>query len=346
MRERSFEDVEKQLKLIDLISELFDGSPYDRIYSLLEIVRIITGMRRVRLYTSAGNMLHCVAAVPKRDEERLTNILVPNSYWYVQQTLKTQKPVIVTGDAAAEDKVASVIGQKWFGLIALNIGNGDWLLSVDDENEPDEKVLYKTLLTVKRLVERVFANAETMRMLKNMAVRDRLTGLFNRQYLESRMLDVLEDAARKGYPVSFAMIDLDGVKKINDTEGHYVTDRILERLGNMFKQFADTHNIDVCRYGGDEFYVIMPGFEKSSALRLIDRLRRSVAEETFMVDGKQLTVTLSAGLLSFQPADRLRISMVTEGVGRELVEDIIKKTDSALYEAKKTKNRVVTYTPR
>jgi len=168
-------------------------------------------------------------------------------------------------------------------------------------------------------------NARYVDRVRQLAYRDGLTGVFNRRYFESRLVDEVTRAARYGGGVSVLMIDLDHFKKINDDFGHMLGDDVLRAVSSVFVRHLRKVDV-VCRYGGEEFAVVLPATQGASAAAVANKLRRAVANAHF--PGVPYPVTVSVGVSEF-PAN---------GITRD---DIVRAADSALYEAKEGgRNRV------
>jgi diguanylate cyclase (GGDEF)-like protein len=162
--------------------------------------------------------------------------------------------------------------------------------------------------------------------LREQAVRDYLTGLFNRRYLEETLERELSRARRGSVPLSVVIIDIDRFKEINDSYGHSAGDAVLEGLGAMLA--ADSRASDIaCRYGGDEFVVVMPGASIGDALRRAEGWRRKFAKKAFVFDGERCATTLSMGVAAF-PAHGSSVN------------GLLQAADQALYRSKVFNDRV------
>lgn len=164
--------------------------------------------------------------------------------------------------------------------------------------------------------------------LRALSDTDQLTGLFNRRKLELDLALFHETFERHAVPTSILMFDLDNLKKINDTLGHYEGDEIIVAVSNVCR--SELRKTDIaCRFGGDEFVIGLPNIELEHAVQFSNRLHESVNRELsrFCIDG--ISPTVSIGVATMLPEDRS-------------YEDTLKRADNALYEAKRSgKNRVV-----
>jgi two-component system cell cycle response regulator len=163
-----------------------------------------------------------------------------------------------------------------------------------------------------------------------MAITDGLTGLHNRRYMESHLETLAEQAAQRSKPLALMMLDIDFFKSINDNHGHDAGDDVLREFAVRIRK--SIRGIDLaCRYGGEEFVIVMPETDVHVAGMVAERLRRAIAGEPFAIDkgSKRIEVTISIGLSTLE----------TKG---EPIADVLKRADVALYRAKNDgRNRVV-----
>lgn len=170
-------------------------------------------------------------------------------------------------------------------------------------------------IVVERAVERYFllSTSGEKDYFMGLAVRDGLTGLFNRRYFNELINIEVNRVKSFPAPLSLLMLDIDDFKNYNDTQGHSAGDELLKNAAKVFKN--SVRGVDVvCRYGGEEFTIILPQTNKNSAQIIAERLRVQV--------GLFLPVTVSIGIAS--------IPENAQGI-----EDLIQKSDEALYQAKK-----------
>jgi diguanylate cyclase (GGDEF)-like protein len=155
--------------------------------------------------------------------------------------------------------------------------------------------------------------------LRAAAVRDPLTGVFNKRHLQERLRAELAYATRHSEPLALIIFDVDHFKQINDGYGHAAGDAVLAQLGAVLVTHTRGEDV-IARFGGDEFVILARGTDIDGAQRLAERLRQGVARFAFSHDGREIGVTLSIGVAAVaggQPAD-----------------DLFNVADAALYEAK------------
>jgi diguanylate cyclase (GGDEF)-like protein/PAS domain S-box-containing protein len=177
------------------------------------------------------------------------------------------------------------------------------------------------------------ANLQLREVLRQQSVRDPLTGLFNRRYMEETLDREMSGAARRNDSVAVAMCDLDRFKDFNDIFGHDAGDLVLREISNILKGSV-RHSDVVCRLGGEEFVIILPGASVAIAHERLEAIRRQVEALTITHRGRTLgKVTISSGLAAF-PKDGIS------------AEDLLRSADKALYQAKTDgRNRVTLTAP-
>ncbi|SFG03517.1 diguanylate cyclase (GGDEF) domain-containing protein [Novosphingobium sp. CF614] len=174
-------------------------------------------------------------------------------------------------------------------------------------------------------------NHRLQRGLREQTIRDPLTGLFNRRYMEETLALEIARASRSGSPLALVMCDVDHFKRFNDEFGHDAGDAVLQTVAaELRSRFRDGDVI--CRFGGEEFIVIAPDTAVSVLMARVEEIRQAVSEITVQQGGRTLgSITMSFGIASWDP-----------GMDREGTM-LLKVADTALYEAKRAgRNRVVT----
>lgn len=179
------------------------------------------------------------------------------------------------------------------------------------------------------LAQILIATDAVLLSLRERIERDVLTGLYNKLAVKRILSKAWSDAHTIDTPLAGAMLDIDNFKEINDSYGHLVGDELLKEISYIIRRSLREGDVAI-RYGGEEFFVLLPKTDSKGAKIPLERLRKRVEEETFTDSG--IKVTISIGV-SVHPDDELAN-----------VEELIKFADAALYEAKKRgKNMVVFY---
>ena len=175
------------------------------------------------------------------------------------------------------------------------------------------------------LIRDVTNEHQMMDELKRIAITDALTDVFNRRYIDATMIKEFDRCKRTGKSLSVLLLDIDFFKKFNDTHGHDQGDRVLQAVGAAMKSVCRQYDLP-CRYGGEEFVMILPETHAEGAVIVGERLRLAI--EAMVVDN--LKVTISIGAATFPDLDLTR------------PEQLLEAADAALYRAKETgRNRLV-----
>ncbi len=181
-----------------------------------------------------------------------------------------------------------------------------------------------------RLEAQLAENRILQEKLRDLAVRDPLTGLFNRRYMEETLRRELSRSAREDQPLSLVMIDIDHFKQLNDTYGHPAGDLVLKELAALLLRHLRSEDI-VCRFGGEEFVAILPGAPLMAAAQRAETWRLAFQELHIVYEDQVLTSTLSMGIAEYP----------RHGATSE---DLLFQADSAMYMAKRAgRNRVMVW---
>jgi diguanylate cyclase (GGDEF)-like protein len=168
-------------------------------------------------------------------------------------------------------------------------------------------------------------NSRHFERTKQLAYLDGLTGIFNRRFFEMRIQEEIQRAGRYENELSVLMLDLDHFKRLNDEFGHLLGDEVLRQVTVIFQNQLRKGDV-CCRYGGEEFALLLPNTSTENAVEVAEKLRRTV--ESWVFPGVARPLTLSAGVAGFPQHGNTR-------------DEIIAAADSALYFAKQNgRNRV------
>jgi two-component system, cell cycle response regulator len=228
--------------------------------------------------------------------------------------------ILVTARGETEDKVEG-----------LDAGADDYLTK--PINFPELEARARSMLRIKRLQDELDQKNRQLevanRRLRQLSITDGLTGLFNHRHVHELLHEEHERCKRNGEGVGVVMLDLDRFKALNDTHGHPTGDVVLSETASILRESAREVDM-VGRYGGEEFIAILPGADEDAAARFAERVRSALEIYVFEHEGKQIRMTVSAGVAS------------ARGDEFELPDELIKRADQALYRAKESgRNRVI-----
>ena len=209
------------------------------------------------------------------------------------------------------------------GLAAL-IGLRRLLVSLQQEREERETIIVERTASLK---QEICEHRRSQEALSYLAHHDELTGARNRRWILALLKEQCEKSTAS--PLALLLLDIDHFKYINDNYGHQIGDQVLITFVSRLQ--ADLRRADqLGRYGGEEFLVVLPGASYKEAGLIAERLRKTIANAAFLIEGKSLHVTTSIGVVWVDADDQVT------------PDEMISRADTALYLAKQTgRNRVV-----
>ncbi|NYT74109.1 diguanylate cyclase [Halomonas sp. QX-2] len=242
------------------------------------------------------------------DASVLLDIIYPADFTDIKAALKTCYRS--KSETSCQFRIAVDGAEQWFQAVARPI------------RDPFGKLVWHGMLT----------NIDDQKQLENtlayLSVTDELTGLFNRRYLTRALGDSMKLYRRYKTPFSLISLDIDHFKRINDSYGHLVGDRVLSKIGKLMKNRLRVTDI-VGRMGGEEFLVILPNTSEEEAIQIADNFRQVVNQTEFLnEDYIPFVVAVSGGVLE-----------MTDDVTS--VEDLLKRSDRLLYEAKESGRNMI-----
>ncbi|MGM0629564.1 MAG: sensor domain-containing diguanylate cyclase [Pseudomonadota bacterium] len=231
-----------------------------------------------------------------------------------------------------------IIDSMFIQRHAIMIGSGieilllSWVLAVRYNEQRKERLQAEQRYNrelAESVDERTFELQVALRELQDVNTEleqknteDPLTGLYNRRYFQQHLDRELRRTLRRELPLALLMIDVDHFKPVNDTYGHLAGDQILQQLANLMQKHAKRAADIVCRYGGEEFAIILPETDLQEAEIFATQLLEQVRETEFETDAGLLKITLSIGVIS------------TSARIFDNVDELFKAADDALYAAK------------
>lgn len=223
-----------------------------------------------------------------------------------------QTPILIIASMDDEERMVR----------AVELGANDYLVRPIDRNELLARA--RTQIKRRRYDESL---RQSLRESIEFAVLDPLTGLNNRRFLQSYLPMGIERSRDESKPLSLLVADIDHFKRINDGWGHDAGDAVLRQFATRVRDSIRGSDL-ACRYGGEEFIVLMPDTGSDDARAIAERLRKAVSDQPFTIGGETLSVTISVGSATLLPLDD--------------EESLIKRADRGLYAAKhEGRNRVI-----
>lgn len=298
----------------------------DAFEKLLELIRLVIPYENATLFVlNRGTNQLGVGAVRGEHVDLIAGVQFDHGYGFSSWVAKQKKPILLNElhRSARPDgpqvgsflSVPLVVQQELIGVLNLS--------HPGNQSFTEDHLRMLTLIAgqAAAILQRVLMYEEMARL----AITDELTGVYNRRYFGLRLDEEIARSRRHGHPFSLLFIDLDNFKRINDTYGHVLGDRILADLGKLLQRWARSTDL-LARFGGEEFVALLPVTDCGQALAAADRLRRTVEEHSFP---RRKRLTISIGVATY-PSD---------GAAEE---DLIKVADQALYQAKRMgKNRTM-----
>jgi len=203
--------------------------------------------------------------------------------------------------------------------------NGDVIEGMMPLREGDRIGVGRTVLKF-TLVDST--EAYYLRRMEDLARRDALTGLPAKHHFDALLEDAFQRSVKDGTSLVYWMLDLDGLKAVNDRHGHRMGAATIRRVGSMLDEALDDAGV-ATRFGGDEFSVFQEGVSLAEAAERAERLRATIAEATFSLDSKDVSVTISIGI-----AARTDVMVFSS--------ELVEAADRALYRSKDAGRNVVT----
>jgi two-component system cell cycle response regulator len=290
--------------------------------------------------------LTAVGAPESSDPDALLLIVMSgNNVGHIHQLDPNKMLTVIGREETAEVQVLDAEISRRHAAIRYEAASGRWLIDdLDSRNgtavngepvtdaevalQPSDKIRLGSA-TVLRLTKANEPEARYARKMYQVALRDGLTGAYNRRYLEERLASEMAFAKRHDSPLALLMLDIDHFKRINDDFGHQAGDAVLKQFCEILQEGVRTEDV-VARYGGEEFSVLCRDSLETDALILAERLREAVESAEFAWNGKRIPVTVSIGVAGTQE------NAIADATA------LVAAGDAALYEAKDNgRNRVV-----
>jgi diguanylate cyclase (GGDEF)-like protein/PAS domain S-box-containing protein len=334
---RSLDKLQQQTQEMTLLHEMSEllqsASTFEEHYRIIAkcVQELFTASSGgVFMHRSSRDLVEAVITWGKLAKS--DTVFVPEHCWALRLT-KLHVGQAGTGDAGVRCEHVSERNRWGYACVPLN-SHGETLgiLHLRPQQQSEAEDLHNKLPLLNTVAEYLglaLGNFRLQQTLRFQSVRDPLTGLYNRRYMEESILREQARVSRAGLPLGIIMFDLDHFKRLNDTHGHDAGDAVLRALGKLLLTHVRGADI-ACRYGGEEFIVILPSAALEVSRMRAEELRRLVSEMKVEWGGKVIDdISISLGVASYPQ----------HGANWE---DVVKEADRALYRAKQQgRKRVV-----
>ncbi|MEZ7890272.1 MAG: sensor domain-containing diguanylate cyclase [Candidatus Wallbacteria bacterium] len=320
--------------LTRVISKALD--PTEVVKESLKVVQQITNAEKCSIWTmdegSGSLFLKDEIGWKEQEKENIMSYNVEDEKGIVGESVRTGK--VMSSTEVHQDYTTMTTGKVMPSKACAPLKHGEKVLGIINIEKFSESVKIeqeeiRMLELISTLTSVAIENANLFKKTEMLANTDGLTKLYTRRYMENFLDTELEKSRRYNHPLSVIISDIDHFKKFNDTYGHQIGDFVLEETARVLKNAV--RNVDLpVRYGGEEFFAVLPETDYKGAFVFAERYRKLVEAKEYndAKTGHKLKVTISIGVASFP----LHTKEKTE---------LIKKADSALYMAKEQgRNRV------
>jgi diguanylate cyclase (GGDEF)-like protein len=272
-------------------------------------------------------MLEINADVLYHDADAAFNLIHPEDAGTFiqlnQEVMRTHQPFIWEGRVIIAGEI------KWFRIASIPVmqDGGDIVWNGVQIDITERKEVESALRDANTLLANRLAEIEKLQaQLREHAVRDYLTDLYNRRYLDETIERELARSNREARKLSVVMMDIDQFKGVNDIYGHQAGDEVLMSLGTLLKEKSRSSDI-ACRYGGDEFVVVMLNASVDDAYKRAEEWLKAFSKKRFTINDQKFSTTLSMGIAAYPLHGSSPLG-------------IFQAADEALYHSKKYRNTV------
>ncbi len=298
----------------------------DLITSIIRLVKelIHTNQVEIYMYDQSTNCLKLAAAYGTNRGQSITFKIGEGVIGGAAETklMLTKKQLGESGLSRDDNVIEMATPILFQGELLGVVGIGETKMKTEDDK--------RFFAMVADLAAVAFKNCEYLDTAKEEAMKDSLTGLFNKRYFFERAHEAMQKASNYDFSFSIFLFDIDHFKNYNDRNGHMAGDKLLKEMGKLLKENTRSVNT-VARYGGEEFIVLLQNTDKKHAMQYAESIRKAIEQHPFNHRGMQPKgmVSVSGGVAQFR----------TDG---QTIDEIIMNADDALYQSKRAGRNMVT----
>lgn len=301
-----------------------------------------------RILIAEDDPLSCGLLEMYLEQEGYPYISVPNGREALELFQREPFPIVITDWLMPEmdgtalcHAIRSLASDSYTFLILLTARNSSDAIVEGLESGADDYIvkpinpaeLRVRLKGARRILDLEEALKRSLTEIRELSIRDPLTGAFNRGYMDQQLKHEIQRAYRYQHPLSIMLCDLDHFKQVNDTYGHQAGDKVLKSsVANITATIRK--NIDwVARYGGEEFVIVLPETDAAGCAVVAERIRERVALSPGEMDDTSISITASFGTVTMVPAESAAFTNPA---------DLLQRADVCMYLAKQAgRNRVI-----
>ncbi|GAA6182935.1 diguanylate cyclase [Aliiglaciecola sp. NS0011-25] len=296
---------------------------------VVSLLMMLRGVKLARLYLLAWSVLLVSGVLAGLESANLLEIDLPAQYFVMLgaaiETFMLAFVLVISYSIQREEQYQS----QELALLEERMAREAQEEALKLKEQAQQSLEYNVQERTLELEIALRELSETNNELEQQTRTDSLTGIRNRKHFDKKFQAEARRCRRERSDLSLIMLDIDHFKNINDTYGHVAGDEVIKNVANILKQNLKRTTDDACRYGGEEFALILPNTDFEGAKALAQRLREIIENTVTEVDELQLKVTISAGVAS----------TIVSGVEDE--KNLLESADKALYQAKRDgRNRV------
>tara|TARA_R110002153_G_scaffold137607_4_gene287778 strand:- start:1589 stop:3484 length:1896 start_codon:yes stop_codon:yes gene_type:complete len=254
------------------------------------------GVSLAGVYTLAWSVLFFAGFIICLDNLNIVKLDLPSDYLMILgAAIETLLLALVL--AISNNQQRQALQQAQSELLSKAIQekqNQDDMLALQENTQ--EELEYKVQERTLELEIALRELSETNRELQEKNTMDALTGVRNRSYFDKKYIAEIRRSRRERTPLSIVMVDIDHFKNINDQYGHLVGDECIIAVARTLKSVLKRPSDDLCRYGGEEFVLVLPSTELSGATALVEQVRQQIESQIIQADGHKIQLTVSAGV--------------------------------------------------